>query len=194
MSLDGELEGREAQTVRSHLDCCWSCRSRCERLQAGISAFIDYHDSVLTPMVKSSPDSWGNFGNRLQNAVEESVKNISWFQHLISRFNLSRFQLNQVLAIRSAVAGFLIAALLTAFLFFGQRQTVSAAELLKNADAAGKNSLSAVSEPVRHQKLQIRRSKNSGQPEAINWETWEDASRSNFRQAVDTIGIRQLIS
>ena len=71
MLLDGEFEAKEAQTLRSHIDSCWSCRTRSERLQTGISAFIDYNEAVLTPMVKSSPKSWGNFGSRLQNAAQE---------------------------------------------------------------------------------------------------------------------------
>lgn len=101
MLLDGELEVKESQKVRSHLDSCWSCRTRCERLQAGISAFIDYNEAVLTPMVKSSPENWGNFGGRLKQAAQDAVQKVSWYRQLLSFINFSNFNFNQTLVIRS---------------------------------------------------------------------------------------------
>ncbi len=180
MSLDGELEGKEAQAVRSHLDCCWSCRSRSERLQGGISAFIDYHEAVLTPMVKSSPNSWTDFNNRLQKAVSESEKSVSWFRLLVNHFNLFWQNFNRVLAIRTATASLLVVAILVAFLFFGREQKVSASELLDKATASQNEKLNSTAQPVIYQKLRVR----AENKQTMDWEVWNDAKNARSKQTI----------
>jgi hypothetical protein len=180
MLLDGELEAKESNTVRTHLDSCWSCRTRCERLQAGISAFIDYNESVLTPMVKSTPESWGNFGSRLQNAVEESAQNISWFRQFINIFNFSKFHFNQIFVIRTAIAGLLVVALLTAFLFLGNKQTVSASELLDKSIVFRKEKINGFDQPVVYQKFRVRAENN----QELGLEIWNDARNSRTKQTI----------
>lgn len=180
MLLDGELEAKESNTVRTHLDSCWSCRTRCERMQAGISAFIDYNESVLTPTVKSSPESWGNFSNRLQKAAQESAQNISWFRQFINIFNFSQFQFKQIIVIRSAIAGLLVVALLTAFLFFGQRQTVSASELLNKSVVFQTQKVNGVDQPVVYQKFRVRAENNR----ELGLEIWNDAGNSRIKQTI----------
>ncbi|CAN5825167.1 hypothetical protein BH24ACI1_BH24ACI1_13220 [soil metagenome] len=184
MSLDGELEAKEINIVRSHLDSCWSCRSRTERLQAGISAFMDYHDAVLTPSIKSSPDSWNNFGNRLQKAVGESERKIAWFRLLVNRFGSFQLKYDNVSLIRTATASILIAAILAAFFLLGREQTVSASELLEKAQDAQKLESEAVFQPVVYQKVLLKKQVNGADTDALTFESWNDKLRLRNRTAL----------
>lgn len=194
MSLDGELEAKETNIMRSHLDSCWSCRSRSERLQAGISAFMDYHDAVLTPLITSSPDSWNNFGNRLQKAVGESGGEISWFRLLVNLFGTFQLKLDNVSLIRAATASILIAAILAAFLLLGREQTVSAGELLDKAQNAQKLESEAVFQPVVYQKVLLKKQVNGADTDALIFESWNDKLRLRNRTALADNDERKFIA
>jgi len=44
--LDGELPGRKARHVRSHLLACWQCRAELEELESAVSDCVRYRKSV----------------------------------------------------------------------------------------------------------------------------------------------------
>ncbi|MBA3632446.1 MAG: hypothetical protein H0W58_06510 [Acidobacteria bacterium] len=193
MSLDGELEAKETNIVRSHLDSCWSCRSRSERLQAGISAFMDYHDAVLTPLVTSSPDSWNNFGKHLQKAAE-TKKDVSRFRLLVNLFGAFQLKLDNVSLIRGVTASILIAAILTAFFLLRREQTVSASELLEKAQDAQKLESKAVFQPVVYQKVLLKKQVNGADTDALTLESWNDKLRLRNRTALADNDERKFIA
>jgi hypothetical protein len=47
LSADGELDARRAAEVRSHLDACWSCRTRQAELQQAVTDFMRAYRSEL---------------------------------------------------------------------------------------------------------------------------------------------------
>jgi hypothetical protein len=47
LHLEGELKGRESETLSRHIQACWQCRARSERLHRSICAFAEYRDRVI---------------------------------------------------------------------------------------------------------------------------------------------------
>jgi hypothetical protein len=77
--VDGELPAGEAAAMRSHLEACWSCRTSAEKIQGTISAFIDYRNYILKPLIESPPNGFGGFDRKLQHlAAEESSRQSSF--------------------------------------------------------------------------------------------------------------------
>src|SRR5574341_506507 len=69
LHVDGELSPKAVTTVRSHLDACWSCRVRTEKIEETISTFIDYRNQVLKPLATPPPGDWRGFDGRLNGLV-----------------------------------------------------------------------------------------------------------------------------
>jgi hypothetical protein len=118
---DGELPGRHAADVRSHLEACWRCRAEVEDLQATIGYFVRYRGALAVP---DPPASWDGFENRLDRLIA-------------GRQSRPRFRWLAYAAALSALA----AAAMVLTVKLNHPPTVSAAELLRKAsakeDAAG---------------------------------------------------------
>jgi Putative zinc-finger len=56
--LDGELPGRKARQVRTHLEACWQCRAQGEELQGTIGECVRYRKNVLAPSLPPPPEPW----------------------------------------------------------------------------------------------------------------------------------------
>lgn len=56
--LDGELAGREAAELRSHLDGCWQCRRNLGEWQGTIDAFLRLRETVQFPADPPPPNPW----------------------------------------------------------------------------------------------------------------------------------------
>src|SRR5436305_405284 len=69
--VDGELEAKATNHVRNHLEACWSCRVRTEKIEKTISTFIDYRNQVLKPLVEQPPQGWRGFDGRLNRLANE---------------------------------------------------------------------------------------------------------------------------
>src|ERR1039457_3258071 len=54
--LDGELAGRKARQVRSHLVACWQCRAQVEELQSAIGECVRYRKEFLSPSLPPPPE------------------------------------------------------------------------------------------------------------------------------------------
>src|SRR5687767_12839062 len=72
--VDGELATKEAGNIRAHMEACWSCRVRTEKVQEAISSFIDYRNSVLKPLIDPPPHGWRGFDRKLILLAAESGK------------------------------------------------------------------------------------------------------------------------
>src|SRR5216684_3203872 len=69
--VDGELEAKATNHVRNHLEACWSCRVRTEKIQETISSFIDYRNQVLKPLVEQPPHGWRRFDGKMSGLAAE---------------------------------------------------------------------------------------------------------------------------
>jgi len=59
--LDGELTGREAAELRSHLDGCWQCRRNLGEWQGTIDAFLRLRETVQFAADPPPPNPWMPF-------------------------------------------------------------------------------------------------------------------------------------
>src|SRR2546426_9423525 len=70
--VDGELPARATGSLRIHLEACWSCRVRTEKIEETISSFIDYRNQVLKPLVEQPPHGWRRFDGKLNGLAAEA--------------------------------------------------------------------------------------------------------------------------
>jgi hypothetical protein len=71
LSLEGELEPKEAAGIEEHLKHCWSCRARSARMQRSICAFVDHRDTVVLPKLPSPPSTTASFLARLHRVAAD---------------------------------------------------------------------------------------------------------------------------
>jgi hypothetical protein len=140
--LDGELAGRQARQVRSHLEACWQCRAQAEELESAIGECVRYRKDVLAPSLPPPPEPWPSldFGRVEAELAEQSLV------HRLARF-LSPLRHG---GLRWALSG--AAALALCFVAVQQLREapkVQAAALLQKAVRA------AESRPAAHQRLRI---------------------------------------
>ena len=61
---DGELSGRIAGEIRSHLEACWECRAAYEQLQNTVSECVSYRKNVLQKHLPPPPAPWTDIYQR----------------------------------------------------------------------------------------------------------------------------------
>lgn len=201
--LDGELSEEEKNQSSQHLENCWSCRGKLKIIQDSIDNFMCRRQEILMPIeLPPSDPALKLFQERLQN-YKLQTRSVSMFNfsRWKSKLNFSKFystfnsaiSFNSPVRLRMGIASLAVLVIAALLLQQSAVQTVSAAELLKNAEEASKSSLATVSEPVIHQKFEVRRTKNNLHVDSVNWETWQDTNKNNFRDAIDTDGSMRLI-
>src|SRR5258705_7005577 len=72
--VDGELAPKATNSVRNHLEACWSCRVRTEKIQEAISSFINYRNTVLGPLLDPPPHRWRSFDGKMRSIAGEICK------------------------------------------------------------------------------------------------------------------------
>lgn len=191
--LDGELTVKEAGWVRAHLEGCWSCRMRAEKIQEAISSFVEFRDRVRTPELPPPPCGWRTFESSLgpfAGATEASVAPSRW-QALFDSLGRLFFRPQQLIRL---AAGLLLAALAVWAVIRSQSvPVVSANELLQAAMKAQANEVRSVAQPVVYQKLLVRR-RVATREEALVWEIWNESAKVRFRQCVNDHGNRHFVS
>jgi hypothetical protein len=81
--LDGELPGRKARQVRTHLEACWQCRAQVEELEAAIGECVRYRQNVLAPSLPPPPQPWGSLDfARADAALAGELAGQSWLIRL----------------------------------------------------------------------------------------------------------------
>jgi hypothetical protein len=195
--VDGELASKAAEHVRDHLEACWSCRVRTEKIEETISTFIDYRNQVLKSLVESPPHGWHGFDGRL-NRLSREIGRPSLFANV--RGALGRIlsapslAINLRLAYRPIAVALALVLIAVIVLRFNRTSVVSASELLTRASEAQERVIAATDQAVVYQKLQVkRRILSSSTPETTVWEVWNDTANARSRQSVDVSGSRQFI-
>lgn len=173
--LDGELSARGAAHVRGHLQSCWECRSRAEKMGRAISELVDARNvfHAATP----PPGGWRGFDARLSAAArEEAAKLPAWRSFSVP-----------VLPIGVAAA----AAMLALVVWLARSPIVSAQEILTRAGSAELSEIQATSEPVIYQKIEVRR-KVHGRLQSAQIESWTDWRRQRVARRGDAETWRDL--
>src|SRR5437870_144321 len=151
--VDGELAPKATNHVRNHLEACWSCRVRTEKIEETISSFIDYRNQVLKPLVEQPPHGWRGFDGRLNRLANEvgrpsvlanlrgtlgrifsapTWQRVSWERGRLVRI----FSFDSTVLLRAATTIVVIAVLVTGLIYFNRTPVVSASELLQRATDA----------------------------------------------------------
>ena len=140
--LDGELAGRKARQVRSHLVACWQCRAQVEELQSAIGECVRYRKEFLAPSLPPPPEPWRSLDFA---RVEAELAQQSLF-HRVARFFLPLRYGGLRWALSAAAA---LALCLVGVQQLRETPKVQAATLLQKAVRA------AQSRPTAHQRLRI---------------------------------------
>ncbi len=144
--LDGELSGRKARQVRTHLEACSQCRAQVEELEGAIGECVRYRRNVLAPSLPPPPEPWGRLDfERVHAELAAELAAQSLFVRL-ARFLSPR----QNPGLRWVLSGAAVLAL--CFVLVQQlRETpkVEAAALLQKAVLASQ------SRPPAHKRLRI---------------------------------------
>src|SRR5262249_42474770 len=78
MAMDGELRPNDANRVESHLEACWTCRSRKADLEQAIVDFVHLHQTSLDSGLPSSDGPRAMLKARLAEMAESRPS--PWWQ------------------------------------------------------------------------------------------------------------------
>nr|WP_281722519.1 hypothetical protein [Nitrosomonas nitrosa] len=178
--LDGELSERTASRIHAHLEACWACRVRREKVEQSISAFMSYCEARNADAGDFSPPAQASFAARLHQLVVKSDAQSVFFRFqeaILRRFSAPHFA--TALGV-SLISLSLLAAL---WLWPGVESPVSASEILRRAATAEANKLQHTTGKVVYRKFHVRRSSRSdGTTRIAYWKTWRDHVNDRFGQ------------
>jgi hypothetical protein len=130
--VDGELPSRKAALLRSHLNACWACRVKAEKVEATISAFMEYRNRVSAKLPAFSADS--AFRRRLHElANQQRARHSFWTMILDVRRRFGALNFRTPLASSTVIV---VALLVAIGLKFFWPLSVTAGELLAKSSAA----------------------------------------------------------
>ncbi|MEX2262351.1 MAG: hypothetical protein WD696_10385 [Bryobacteraceae bacterium] len=162
--LDGELKPRQTEKIRMHLDACWQCRTRQDRMRQTIAEFISTRQQNLSAPGNQPPGGWRLFNPRLRRLeLDLEGQPAQWP-------NPVRFRPTW----RFAGIGVVAAAALL-WLEFSSVRVVSAKQLLELAGRAEAARVHQTKDSVVHQKLRVTRRTGAGPATTAEVELWNDA-------------------
>jgi hypothetical protein len=178
--LDGELSERTASRIHAHLEACWACRGRREKVEQSISAFMSYCEARNADAGDFSPPAQASFAARLHQLVVKSDAQSVFFRFreaILQRFSAPHF------ATALGVSLMLLSLLAALLVWPGVESPVSASEILRRAATAEANKLQHTTGKVVYRKFQVRRSSRSdGTTRIAYWKTWRDHVNDRFGQ------------
>jgi len=174
--VNGEGGSKLAPSVRDHLEGCWSCSMKRDRITGAISAFMRAREAGLDGEGLSE-GAGRRFESKLRRRAEKAER-----EHIASkRENPSRSRHGVPLQAALAVSLFAVTAALV-WLRFSSVPSVSAREILSRAERAESMRIGAVNAPVVHQLLHVTRRVNGLYPESAYLETWRDTLNNRWKQ------------
>jgi len=155
LALDGELTAGESTQVKDHLEACWSCRARSEQIEAAIASLVEYRDLLASSFVPISVGERDMFVARLQQLVR-SVGKPTLRSRIVGTLRTLQAFTQGALPRRAGISGLVAATLILLFTRPWAEVSVSANQLLENAQVSEVRALHSVTRPVVYQKLSIR--------------------------------------
>jgi anti-sigma factor RsiW len=137
--LDGELPHEELQSVRAHLEKCWTCRSWVGVVQNSIDRFVETRKTLLPADTAFDATRVEQFRQRLARHAAESEASASWADRLVEGWATRRNRLTNagfvVLQHPKAALAAVLAVTLVAVMFTDAVSTrVSADTVLSKAE------------------------------------------------------------
>ena len=153
LAADGELDLDEATRVRSHLEACWSCRVRMEKIENAIADVIDFRDALLKPHLPLPSGPRALFIARLHQ-LTESLRTPPLWQRMLER--MAGLAAAPIISRRVWAPALALLLAFTLVVRVGLAPTVSATELLERAKVSQERSLQSVKRPVVYRKVRIQ--------------------------------------
>jgi len=184
--LDGELTVSATARIRAHLEACWTCRVKVEKIQQDIASFIHLLNNALVPDLSPLPPplGWRGFETKVSRVMAEMDH-----PSILSRWLASAERVFVVSPLSFRLASALLLGCLIVFWVvtrFDQVPSVSASQLLERATEAELRQLGSVSQPVVYRKLRVQRLESIAREDSLTWELWSHpAGQGRFRQRVE---------
>jgi len=174
--FDGELAGKAAEGARQHLQQCWDCSARLKLLEDSIACFMRERNADLDRF-PAPPQASAQFMRRLSDLAARTRSRSSWRTAL------------PMPGRPWIIAAVLATLAVVAVLRLGDRNaaTVSAKDILWQAEQVESASLGRVDSPVVYRKLSLRRRSDSA-----TFELWSDRRHARLRQRGDAQAWREL--
>lgn len=159
--LDGELSSKQLVEVDRHVQACWSCRSRRQAMEEGITDLVDYHTAVTAPYLPPPSDGREIFLARLEKLASRTAPPASpiiW-RSVMAMVGLRRFvQAHQLSCIACALVS-----LALGFVILSRKTSPPASpdHVLQLARESENRSLKMDVDPVIVQKVRISMGKAS---------------------------------
>jgi hypothetical protein len=178
--VNGEGGAKLARKVRNHVDGCWSCSMKRNRLAGAIAAFMRSRESALDGE-EFSEEAERRFVSRLRRAANQAAKPPSnAASNAARRKTPGRSSLG--IPVQVALAACLLATITgLVWLRFASVPTVSAREILSRAEGSETTRIRAVNNPVVHQVLEVTRRSVGLPSESAYLEFWRDASNDRWK-------------
>jgi len=172
--VNGEGGAKLARRVRDHIEGCWSCSLKRDRLAGAIAAFMRERETGLgAEDVSETADR--RFQSRLRRLAQAESTCAA------SRPSPGRHPLGSPL--QSILALGLVVAIVALFwLRFSSVPSVSAREILHRTEQAEAGRIAALNEPVVHQQFRVTRRANGQSPQSTYLEIWRDPKNNRWRQ------------
>ncbi len=171
LHLDGELSGRRADGARRHIQACWQCRARAEKVAQTIVRFVECRNALAEE--ERPPQDWAGFEARLRAArVEKPPAAPMWRRGIPTR---------RPMRLALATAGVVMALI---WIHSGSEQPLSAAEVLRRAQAAEVDAARGKQQPVVYRKIQVKQRSGKKVTDAT-LESWSDLEQQRQKQTGD---------
>jgi hypothetical protein len=189
--LDGEAEAKRARDIRRHLESCWTCRGRREKIGRVINDLTEF-DSAAAPR-PSAPSQEAR--NRFLLALKPLTGDPNQPPFLCRIVRGLPGEVRGRVVFQPALTRFLIAAIAVGLitvvgLFLNRESIVSAHELIEQATKAEEQLLYKTHQPVIYQKIYANR---IGDPSGkdrpgITLEIWRDIGKQRMQRRVNGNG------
>lgn len=176
--VNGEGGGKLARRVRNHVDGCWSCSLKRDRLASAIAAFMREREAGL-----GAEDLSEAVNRRFESKLRRLVQNAE-----SSRAETRRGTTRHLLpsAAHSFVAlGLGVAIIALFWLRFSSIPSVSAREILDRVKHAEARRIAEVREPVVHQRFEVTGRRSGQPPRSVYLETWHDPRSNRWSQETE---------
>ena len=150
--IDGELSPRKQLEIHRHLESCWRCRAERQQIEATVFALVERRQQLLKRFLPLPPKGEERFISLLDQRIERQRQGYAaFFLSLLRRLSLE--------SMNPIVASTLVILLAVGMLFLiWQRSpaSLSAVDLLKQAQASERAAADQAQPGVIYQKLAIR--------------------------------------
>lgn len=180
--LDGDLTPERRAEIQRLLETDWELRTALTRLEQCIGKYIEATQHQSPPHIEPFDDFWQRLAPQLPAMTAlptEPTRTPHWRTPWRAALKPTAFGWGWASGVTVTVL--LVLGLIGYFLFSSQVRMVSAEELLQRSMQREDLRAQQLTDPVVYHKLQVRR---GGQPETVQWESWEDARRKQVRQRV----------